>query len=151
MLAEKNKVLLHFEPRPEDPRAAVDKVAMQRTLYNLVTNAIEACAGTDRQGEVTLSVEPGDETFRLIVADNGSGMPPEVREKLFQAFFSTKGSKGTGLGLPVVAKTASEHGGNVDVESEVGVGTRFILTLPWRPPAQPQPEPEPSPDETKHG
>lgn len=135
MLAETSSVALVFDPLEPDPKAMLDATAMQRCLYNLITNAVEASANREGGGgQVTVSVAPSEETFRIVVADNGCGMPPEVREKLFQAFFSTKGSKGTGLGLPVVAKTVEEHKGTVEVESEVGKGTRFILTLPYRSP-----------------
>ena len=66
----------------------------------------------------------------LVVEDNACGMSEEVKAKLFEAFFSTKGKRGTGLGLMVVARTAKMHQGTVKVESQPGVGTKFILTLP---------------------
>jgi signal transduction histidine kinase len=65
----------------------------------------------------------------LIVEDNASGMSEEVKAKLFEAFFSTKGKRGTGLGLMVVARTARMHQGAVKVESQPGKGSKFILTL----------------------
>jgi signal transduction histidine kinase len=132
MFARDNHVELVLDA-PEDGRAArVDPVAMQRCLYNLVTNAIEACRDVDRADRrVTLSWSPGEEGFEIAVSDNGAGMSAQVKSSLFQAFFSTKGSKGTGLGLPVVAKTVEEHRGAVEVESEEGSGTRFVLRLPW--------------------
>jgi signal transduction histidine kinase len=68
--------------------------------------------------------------FKLEVEDNGCGIAPENRASLFTAFFSTKGAKGTGLGLPVAAKIAKEHGGWIDVNSEVGKGTCFTVWLP---------------------
>ena len=80
---------------------------------------------------ITIRARIKDEThYELIVGDNASGMSEEVKAKLFEAFFSTKGKRGTGLGLMVVARTAKMHHGNVRVESQLGVGTKFILTLP---------------------
>jgi signal transduction histidine kinase len=64
------------------------------------------------------------------VADNGSGMDEETKGKIFKSFFSTKGSKGTGLGLMITNKIVREHGGEVELESEEGQGARFILRLP---------------------
>ena len=70
--------------------------------------------------------------FHICVADNGCGISEENRTKLFQAFFSTKGSKGTGLGLAVTKKIITEHGGEIEVESEVDKGTKFLIKLPLR-------------------
>ena len=102
----------------------------------MAKDAVEAAAGREG-GQVRVGLQPNRDTFHITVSDNGCGMPPEVREKLFQAFFSTKGSKGTGLGLPVVAKTVEEHGGRIEVDSEPGKGTCFTLTLPYHREAEP--------------
>jgi signal transduction histidine kinase len=64
------------------------------------------------------------------VEDNGIGMDRETQEKVFSLFFSSKGSEGTGLGLFVANKIAAAHGGNIQVESRVDEGTRFIVTIP---------------------
>jgi signal transduction histidine kinase len=66
------------------------------------------------------------------VIDNGIGIPESDLQKIFSLFESSKGSRGTGLGLPVSLKIAKEHGGNLSVESAVGTGTTFTLELPWR-------------------
>jgi signal transduction histidine kinase len=65
------------------------------------------------------------------VEDNGVGMSEPVRNNLFKRFFSTKGSKGTGLGLMVVQKIVEEHGGTIDVESVRGQGSSFLIRLPY--------------------
>jgi signal transduction histidine kinase len=67
------------------------------------------------------------------VEDNGLGMSQEVREKAFTLFFSSKGSGGTGLGLFIADKIAKSHGGRIELESEVGKGSRFTVTLPRKP------------------
>ncbi|MCG2775116.1 MAG: HAMP domain-containing histidine kinase, partial [Desulfobacterales bacterium] len=64
------------------------------------------------------------------VVDNGCGMDEETKEKIFQRFFSTKGSRGTGLGLMITKKIIDEHEGAIEFESKAGKGTRFIIRLP---------------------
>jgi len=72
-----------------------------------------------------------DNSIRFDVSDNGAGMSNEVREKLFTSFFSTKGHRGTGLGLMVTRKLVEEHGGRIDVISAPGKGTTFTIRLPF--------------------
>jgi len=68
--------------------------------------------------------------MRLFIEDNGQGMSAEVKARIFEAFFSTKGQKGTGLGLMIIDRTLKMHHGEIRVESEEGKGTTFTLTLP---------------------
>ncbi|MGB2613287.1 MAG: ATP-binding protein [Phycisphaerae bacterium] len=107
----------------------MDETAIRRCLLNLVGNAIDACAGG---GTVRLEAARGesDGDFILRVEDNGGGIEPEALEKIFDPFFSTKGGKGTGLGLPVTKKIVEEHGGRIRVNSTPGAGTVFTLLLP---------------------
>jgi len=116
------------------PEVCLDEVAIRRCLLNMVTNAIEACEG--RKGRIVIRTEyhKATDTFRIGVADNGCGISEENQRRLFQVFFSTKGARGTGLGLPVIEKIVREHGGRIEVESEEGKGTTFTLELPVRPP-----------------
>jgi signal transduction histidine kinase len=76
------------------------------------------------------------------VEDNGIGMDRETREKIFSLFFSSKGIKGTGLGLFISNKIVDKHGGTIDVESAVGKGTRFLVRVPLaaRPSTRPDEE-----------
>ena len=69
--------------------------------------------------------------IRFEVADNGCGMDEEVKRNLFTSFFSTKGGKGTGLGLLVTRKLVEEHGGKIDVTSQSGKGSTFVIQLPY--------------------
>ena len=77
------------------------------------------------------AIENGD-TIRFDISDNGCGMSEAVRSKLFSSFFSTKGVKGTGLGLLVTAKLVEEHNGSIEVTSTEGVGTTFTIRFPIR-------------------
>jgi PAS domain S-box-containing protein len=114
----------------------MDPRTVHRCLMNLVTNAIDACIfdpAVDKAHRVTVVTDKeGDDTIRFDVQDNGCGMPEEVKEKLFSSFFSTKGVKGTGLGLLVTAKLVEEHQGTIEVTSEEGRGTTFSLRFPAR-------------------
>ena len=72
----------------------------------------------------------GEKFIKITVADNGCGIPEDISKKIFDPFFSTKGSKGTGLGLAVTKKVIEEHNGQLEVESTTDVGTSFYITLP---------------------
>lgn len=102
---------------------------LNQVFVNLVNNALDAL---DKDGKITISTKDLDENFiEIKVADNGSGIPEEVREKIFDPFFTTKDiGKGTGLGLSISHGIIEKHNGTIKVESEVGVGTTFIIKLP---------------------
>lgn len=123
-------ISLLFEPNAEIGNVQIDGKAIKRSLLNLVSNAVDACENRpDAKVEVSLKSAAKD-FFAILVSDNGSGIPPEAQKKLFQVFFSTKGSKGTGLGLAVTHKIIEEHGGRIDVDSEIDKGTTFTIFLP---------------------
>lgn len=113
---------------------SMDRMAMHHCLLNLVGNAIDSCSPDRiRKGDGMVSVRadrPEGWGIRIQVVDNGTGMDKETQNKIFTAFFSTKGYKGTGLGLPVAQKIVKEHGGQLSFESEPEKGTTFTLHLP---------------------
>ena len=98
---------------------------------NLCVNASHAI-GERRDGRIIIyTSRHRDSQVRIAVIDNGSGIPKETLARIFEPFFTTKEvGKGTGLGLAMVRSIVTKMGGSVDCESEVGVGTSFILTLP---------------------
>ena len=109
----------------------LDGEAIHRALMNLVVNALDACA--DKPGGcVELLLFECKEFARIQVRDNGTGIVPNDLGRIFSMFESNKGNRGTGLGLPVSLKIAKEHGGTIEVRSEVGTGTEFELMLPWK-------------------
>ncbi len=127
--AEAFHIRLDFKADPGFPVVEGDGRSLYRALLNLVKNAFEAFQDSkDACVKIRTRIKDADH-YELIVEDNACGMSEEVKAKLFEAFFSTKGKRGTGLGLMVVARTAKMHQGNVIVESQSGVGTKFILTL----------------------
>jgi len=125
--ADRHKVALVFEPA-EDVRCPADGRQIYRAVLNLVTNAVEACERSG--GVVTVLCGADERQCEIRVEDTGPGVPAEVLPRLAEAFASTKGSAGTGLGLACTAKIVEEHGGRLEVESEEGQGAAFIIYLP---------------------
>ena len=141
-LAEENNIRLRCVLDEIPGWVVLDPDGIHRTLLNLVSNAIEACiydTDTSKQFEVVVRTfretdEQGKGVLVLEVADNGCGMSKQVREKLFTRFFSTKGDKGTGIGLLITQKIVQEHGGDLTVASQEGKGSRFQIRLNMTPP-----------------
>ena len=96
---------------------------------NLVSNAVEAC-GEGGQVKVRVYYNRRRSRFTISVTDNGPGITPENRSKMFTEFFTTKGGQGTGLGLPVTKKLVTELGGKIKFHSVPNHGARFVITLP---------------------
>jgi signal transduction histidine kinase len=117
-----------------------DPEGIHRALLNIVGNALDAVE--DRPDpRVTVGTRTGDEGWvRIIILDNGTGIPPAQLEDMFRPFVSTKGSRGTGLGLPVSRKILREHGGDLVVQSQLNVGSKFTLTLPVKSPLTVDPQ-----------
>ncbi len=129
--AEECRVRLELKPDNDVPLIRFDYESMHRALLNVVGNAIDACeGGVGAKVIVTTAFDPESGDARFEVLDNGQGIAPEDLKAIFSVFQSRKGSKGTGLGLPVSRKILSEHGGDVSVESQLGAGSRFILHWP---------------------
>ncbi|MGD0860308.1 MAG: ATP-binding protein [Terracidiphilus sp.] len=103
-----------------------DPELLHRAMSNLVLNAMDAMP---EGGTLTLSAQPKGETVELRVADTGQGMTPEECERLFTPYYTTK-EHGTGLGLAIVQSVVADHGGAIAVESRMGGGTAFVITLP---------------------
>ena len=135
--AEEHGVKLRKILDPNLKDAYHDRDGIQRVLLNLVSNAIDACiydSATSKAWEVTVKTRletdaESGETVLFEVTDNGCGMTDEVKQNLFDRFFSTKGGRGTGLGLLVTHKIIHEHGGEISVESKDGEGTTFSVRL----------------------
>jgi signal transduction histidine kinase len=117
------------------PPVPLDAPYVHHALLNIVSNALDAVEDRpDPRVGVAAWPEADGAWVRVLVQDNGAGIPAEKLEDIFRPFVSTKGSKGTGLGLPVSRKILREHGGDILVESRVGKGSRFILRLPLKSP-----------------
>jgi PAS domain S-box-containing protein len=137
--------LLHYDRRfrdieiqrayaPHLPPVNVMVEGMEQVFMNLIVNAADAMDG---RGRLTLSTAMTAQGIRVTVADTGAGMTPEEARRAFEPFFTTKPvGKGTGLGLAVSYGMVQRHGGTIEIESEKGVGTRIITTIPLRKDAQ---------------
>lgn len=127
-LARSRGVEFRIEPLAGDVLLTGNRKALAGALTNLLENALQAVDAA-AAGRVSLAGRRSGESIALVVADNGRGMPPDVVSRLFEPFFTTR-SDGTGLGLAIARGVARAHGGGIDVLSEPGVGTEFIITLP---------------------
>ncbi len=107
---------------------SIDEDGIFRCLLNLLQNAVEALPETGGRVRLTASVTPCG-ALEILVADNGAGVPPEIRKNLFQPFFSTKGGRGTGLGLATSEKILKEHGGSL-VLAPSASGACFRMLVP---------------------
>ncbi|HSO18785.1 MAG TPA: HAMP domain-containing sensor histidine kinase, partial [Desulfosarcina sp.] len=122
----------------------MDPKGIHQCLLNLVTNAIDACLDTDPEAggqRIVVSVAPaegGGATYR--VADTCCGMDAATRARLFQRFFTTKGDRGTGIGLMLTRSIVQRHNGTIEVASEPGKGSCFTIRLPARRPAPAVPD-----------
>jgi PAS domain S-box-containing protein len=137
-------VAIDFDVAPDAGSFQGDAAAIRAMLLNITENSLDACRADDnaRKHQVKLSARRVAPWIVFEIGDNGIGMDRETREKIFSLFFSSKGLKGTGLGLFISNKIVDRHGGTIKVESEPGRGSRFLIRLPLeaRPSTQPTEE-----------
>ena len=109
---------------------------LNQVFLNIITNAIYAINkkyNGNRGGVLEISTVKDDENVSISIQDNGVGMPDDVKEKIFEPFFTTKEvGEGTGLGMSIVYNTIKKHNGYINIESQVGVGTTFVLVIPLK-------------------
>jgi two-component system, NtrC family, sensor histidine kinase HydH len=120
------RVSVYKNYSPDIPPFPLDAELMERVIFNLLVNAAEA---SPPDGAVTLKTRPVDGTVEISVIDRGAGIDPKHRESIFNPFFTTK-PDGVGLGLAIVSKIVDQHGGKMTVESELGRGSVFRVSLP---------------------
>ncbi len=124
--AEANHVVLR-STLPEAPvRCKIDVNLLKQAILNLMINAVQAMPDG---GELLLRLSSQRDSAVIEVIDTGPGISPDELAKVFEVYFSTK-SHGSGLGLPTTRRIVREHGGAIRAESELGKGTRFVITLP---------------------
>ncbi len=105
---------------------SVDKGLIRQALINILLNSVHAMP---EGGEIEIRVEDNQDSTEIVIRDTGIGMDEETRLRMFEPFFSTK-DRGTGLGMSITAGIIKAHKGTIDVTSETGVGTEFVITLP---------------------
>jgi signal transduction histidine kinase/pSer/pThr/pTyr-binding forkhead associated (FHA) protein len=124
-------VQLSWNPSPDLGPLMIDPEGIHRALLNIVTNAIDASEGAqDARVVIKTDWDQAASVVKISVTDNGVGIDPEDIPSIFEIFASTKGSRGTGLGLPVSQKIIREHGGKITVDSRPGQGATFTIELP---------------------
>jgi signal transduction histidine kinase len=125
--AEKRRVRVRYTEPSEALVANVDAARIQQVVVNLAINAIHA---SDAEGEIALELTRDGDDIALVVVDHGSGIAADALSHVFEPFFTTKPvGEGTGLGLAVSHGIVEEHGGRIEVASELGVGSRFTVVL----------------------
>lgn len=128
--ANERKVFIKLDLDPRQSKYCLDPQSFYRCILNLVSNAVYACE-QNGGGEVIIKTQFSEiGELKIIISDNGTGISKENLEHIFDVFFTTKGSKGTGLGLPVTKKIINEHLGTISVDSKEGDGTTFTINLP---------------------
>jgi signal transduction histidine kinase len=125
-----NNTSLHvnFERAERDLIVYADRSQLLRVVTNLLQNAVEAIP-EDREGIITVSLAEEHDEAKITVADNGKGIPEEVQDKIFEPYFTTKGS-GTGLGLAMTKRIIEFWKGKISFETKANDGTKFFIELP---------------------
>jgi len=125
---------LHVDVAEDLPDIIGNVGRLEQVLNNLVANALRH---THRGGRITLEAHGGDEGVRIVVGDTGEGIPAEDLPHIFDRFWRGDKSRsradgmGSGLGLAIARQLVEAHGGHIDVQSELGEGTTFVVELPW--------------------
>jgi signal transduction histidine kinase len=126
----KGRGRLSYDGSETLPQVKITWAELAQVLINLVSNAGQALQEEKRpQGEVVITASPEDAEVRFVVRDNGPGMPPDVLEKAGTPFYSRR-PKGTGLGISQCKRLIEGSGGELRIESELGVGTSVFFTVP---------------------
>jgi histidine kinase len=134
-VAKKYSVSIKLDLDPDLKEAVMDPSALHNILSNLVSNAFDACKMDLWKDEHLIEIRSRrnkNGATVIEVADNGVGIDRDVREHIFEEFFSSKGDQGTGLGLMVTQKIMREHGGKITFRSRPHQGTTFVVTFPPR-------------------
>jgi len=135
--ATRHAIVTHTELASDLPQVVGDRVQLQQVFMNLMLNAIDAMKNADRMRELAIkSQRAEDEQVMVSVSDTGVGLPPQLADRIFDAFFTTK-LHGTGLGLRISRSIAESHGGRLWASDKAPRGASFHLTLPFKTEAHP--------------
>ncbi len=126
---EKERVTVELSAPDDLPRVEMDAHRIEQVLVNLLTNAQKAVQG--REGRIRVSVRCAGDSVEISVVDNGKGIAPEIRGRIFDPFF-TRSANGTGLGLSIAKRIVEQHGGDLSVKSVPSEGADFVFRLPLR-------------------
>lgn len=134
--SQKIKLVNEFEP--DLGEFIVDLTYVQSAILNIIENATDACARdkTKRSHKIVLGARKHEEEIIIDIIDDGIGMDSATQDKIFTPFFSSKGTKGTGLGLFIANAIIEQHGGEINVKSSIGQGTLFEIIIPIKAPVK---------------
>jgi signal transduction histidine kinase len=124
-------MVLRAELAPDLPHVSADRVSLQHVLLDLIVNAMDAMAESEGERTVTVRTLGDADGVYVTVSDTGPGIAAEHRDRLFDAFFTTK-PQGIGLGLAIARSIVEAHGGQIGVDDRGGPGATFRLVLPMR-------------------
>ncbi len=127
LLSQSIRWKLELDPHP--PQVNIDQRQLRQALLNLIRNAMEAASQNTSQPLIEIKTIAKHDGIEIIIKDNGPGMEEEIRERIFDPFFSTK-EGGSGLGLPLTQQIITGHGGTISCLSQKNQGTSFIIFLP---------------------
>ena len=126
-----NNITWEDEFSPDLPRTLADEQQLLQVFLNILSNAEQACQGSNGGGKLILRASGSRDKIRISFNDDGPGIPPEILSRIFEPFFTTmEVGKGAGLGLSVCHGIIRQHDGEMWVESELGIGTTFHVELP---------------------
>lgn len=129
-LANEKGVMAVADVEPDHPAIPLDPDGLHQVLMNLLSNALDAAPAEGGLVRVVCRYDPDNHHSIIEVIDNGAGIPSAMMSHMFELFHSTKGNRGTGLGLAVAKKIVDEHDGSISVKSNPGEGTTFTIRLP---------------------
>jgi len=128
----KEEVSLIFNGPRREELIEGNRGRIHQVIMNLIANAKDATEDCSDK-KIEISLMPNGEFLTIVIADNGKGIPEELRDKIFEPFFTTKDvNKGTGIGLSLVSTIVKEHGGELHLESTPGKGSKFYISLPFK-------------------
>jgi signal transduction histidine kinase len=128
--ANENGVMVVADVDRDHPAIPIDPDGMHQVMMNLLSNALDACEPQHGLIRVVGQMDHENKQYIFEVIDNGVGVPTNMMKHMFELFHSTKGNRGTGLGLAVAKKIVDEHEGSITVKSTPGEGTVFTVRLP---------------------
>jgi signal transduction histidine kinase len=129
-MANEKGVMAVADVERDHPPVPIDQDGLHQVLMNLLSNALDAVEPNVGLIRVVGRYDEKNEQAILQVIDNGAGIPPSMMQHMFELFHSTKGNRGTGIGLAVTKKIVEEHDGSISVKSAPGEGTTFTVKLP---------------------
>ncbi|MCI6333563.1 MAG: HAMP domain-containing histidine kinase, partial [Desulfovibrio piger] len=133
--ARGRNIAIEKEFSADVPVILSDSAQLEQVFINIIDNAIDAIG---KNGSITVRTEPWEDGARIYFKDTGPGMDEETMQRIFDPFFTTKAvGEGTGLGLAICFTILEKLGGRIEVNSVVGQGTTFCISLPAEPPSQP--------------